>query len=174
MWRHGFDWNCDVIIDVYNIFGVSIIDEISFSIRLLFCHFLNDLTLHAINGIGSGFSCIVPIRCPDNVPALVYGSYRASDQRFRNLNLLSFSNPQHVIPNYKWESTSETHINFIDRGRYLLSRVIMPNAKVTFSHFFMNGPDSRNHSLLIKTRVVRKCLNAHLPGLANALLVTCN
>ena len=50
--------------------------------------------------------------------------------RFCNLNILSHSKPLHVIPNFKWESTSESYINFkADRGRYLLSRFIMPDVR---------------------------------------------
>ena len=67
--------------------------------------------------------------------------------RFCNLNILSHSKPQHVIPNCKWESTSESYINFIaDVGRYLLSRFIMPNVReILFAIFdgwelqFMNS-----------------------------------
>ena len=57
---------------------------------------------------------------------------------FCNLNIPSYLKPQHSISNCKWESASESCIDFIEnRGRYLLSWFIMPSIwEILFTFFY--------------------------------------
>ena len=70
LWRHGVEWDCDIIADVDNGWGKCIVligsDIYAWNVRfdsgLILSYFLIYFTFRVIKGVKNGCMCIVEIR----------------------------------------------------------------------------------------------------------------
>ena len=113
--------------------GQFVVNESMPQLQALHIKYVFDLQHFQIFELRISMSNILPVR-------------HTSQGTFCNVIILSYSKPQHVFLNCKWESKSESYINFIaDRGTYLLDRFIVPNG--LFPVLYSPASDFKKYSL---------------------------